>query len=268
MDEVHTFIISLEDVDSNKNKLLIEKLTILGHKVKLENAKNGKQLLACDYFEKMSICKKRTGKAITPSELGCTLSHLSIYKKIIESNIKYALILEDDVIINALDLDVIKTLIDKTSKPDFFIHLGGQDGFEHLSNNAHGSTISNNPIAWRIFNHDVDKFVRTVGYVISLETAKQLTSLISTTFPIIDNFQFLYNNNGFSEFIFSKIINHPIDLMKSSIQPERSLLESSPVNIKQGLANRIFNEIAKSMNFRLFKIKYYIKTRNLPRINE
>ena len=40
------------------------------------------------------------GRKILPGEIGCALSHYSIYKTIIEKKIDYACIIEDDIIIN------------------------------------------------------------------------------------------------------------------------------------------------------------------------
>ena len=47
------------------------------------------------YSEKLA--KKNIGRSLTKGEIGCALSHLSIYRKMIEEKIDAALILEDDV---------------------------------------------------------------------------------------------------------------------------------------------------------------------------
>lgn len=43
---------------------------------------------------------KMNGRDLTLSEIACSLSHIKLYEKILSQNIKQALILEDDVIVN------------------------------------------------------------------------------------------------------------------------------------------------------------------------
>ncbi len=52
----------------------------------------------------------RTQIQFTPAALGCSLSHISIYRKIEKRSIPYALILEDDAILSK-QIDVIKDLV-------------------------------------------------------------------------------------------------------------------------------------------------------------
>lgn len=54
----------------------------------------------------------RLGKQPRLGEIGCALSHIKIYKKMIDEQIPYACILEDDIII----LDSFKNQLDKLSK--------------------------------------------------------------------------------------------------------------------------------------------------------
>lgn len=56
----------------------------------------------------------RYGRNATLPAVGCSLSHIGIYKDIIKSNTKYALILEDDAILsNNLYIDSIVSLLDQ-----------------------------------------------------------------------------------------------------------------------------------------------------------
>lgn len=60
---------------------------------------------------------------LTPGEIGCALSHLAIYKKIRDENIKIAFVLEDDAVLDAkinVILDQIEQLDDAT-KPNIYL---------------------------------------------------------------------------------------------------------------------------------------------------
>lgn len=52
------------------------------------------------------------GRRFIPGEVGCYLSHIGALRQFLDSNADHALILEDDVIINAAAPDVIRAAID------------------------------------------------------------------------------------------------------------------------------------------------------------
>lgn len=69
-----------------------------------------KKLVLPEFYE-------RYGRNATLPAVGCSLSHINIYKDIIENNFKYALVLEDDAILsNDLKLEKITQLLD-SDKP-------------------------------------------------------------------------------------------------------------------------------------------------------
>ncbi len=57
----------------------------------------GSKLTAELYFESIIHRYNKTGKILSPAELGCSLSHLSIYQKILKND-KPAIILESDIL--------------------------------------------------------------------------------------------------------------------------------------------------------------------------
>lgn len=71
---------------------------------------------------------KRYGRKCRDGEIGCTLSHQKCYRKISESNYKYALILEDDIILNENNISTIKSIgdfIERSEKPTVILLSGG-----------------------------------------------------------------------------------------------------------------------------------------------
>ncbi|MCK5535947.1 MAG: glycosyltransferase family 25 protein [Bacteroidales bacterium] len=53
---------------------------------------------------------KEFGRELTPGEIGCALSHISIYKKMKNENIEKALILEDDIFFNNSIIDALQAI--------------------------------------------------------------------------------------------------------------------------------------------------------------
>lgn len=84
----------------------------------------GAELTVKEYFDLGVIGHN---KALTPSELGCTLSHLEALKDFLKSDASLALVFEDDVIQN-LDFSLVeleKEVRGLNLKPSFFLSLGG-----------------------------------------------------------------------------------------------------------------------------------------------
>lgn len=83
--------------------------------ITLENSfrhKHLKEKFDFDYEIFFGVDGRNTPKHKTWShgQLGCTISHLNLYKKIVDENIKNCLILEDDAIIIPNKLEHLKTL--------------------------------------------------------------------------------------------------------------------------------------------------------------
>ncbi len=77
-----------------------------------------------DYFQLAVLGKK---KALTPGELGCTLSHLAAYQDFLKSSEEYAIFFEDDAIQNQFyDLNELENNVkDLQLVSGFLLSLGG-----------------------------------------------------------------------------------------------------------------------------------------------
>jgi len=106
---IHTFIISLPK-DRNRREYLEKQLQKLAIPFSVIEAVHGESLsaeeLAASYDRKKAI--NLFNRELSKGEIGCALSHLSIYKRMIAEDIPHALILEDDARI--LDDDLPATL--------------------------------------------------------------------------------------------------------------------------------------------------------------
>ena len=94
---IHTFIISLPK-DAHRREQLGKKLQDLAMPFSVINAVHGKSLSAeeldASYDRDKAIAL--FNRELSRGEIGCALSHVSIYRKMIAEDIPYALILEDD----------------------------------------------------------------------------------------------------------------------------------------------------------------------------
>jgi glycosyl transferase family 25 len=81
----------------------------------------GPKLTANAYFEKILGNFHETGELLSPSELGCALSHISVYQRIMETG-RAAIILESDITPSANQLSLAMAFCRETTLD--FVHLG------------------------------------------------------------------------------------------------------------------------------------------------
>ena len=107
---------------------------------------------------------------LTKGEIGCALSHINIYKEIVKNNLPYALILEDDAVLNPLLIDFIKDFENYNKKQGIFLLIGH---FQYIKNKK--TDIGRFPL------YPVEHAYTTTGYIITLAAAKKMIKFL---FPI------------------------------------------------------------------------------------
>lgn len=102
------FVISLKE-STDRHELLRD--TLKGLEYEIFWGVNGKELEIQDLIKKGSLSTNGSeSNTLTSGEIGCALSHLAVYKKIIDLNLKNALILEDDLVLNSDDPENFQSL--------------------------------------------------------------------------------------------------------------------------------------------------------------
>lgn len=110
MKRIKTYVINLAK-DKDRKEYMEELLSLCSYlDVEFIEAVYGKELVTSEIPMVFDSEKsyKRYGRYCDLGEIGCTLSHRKIYKKIVEQRIDYALILEDDISIKG---DLENTLL-------------------------------------------------------------------------------------------------------------------------------------------------------------
>ncbi|UDQ80197.1 glycosyltransferase family 25 protein [Erwinia rhapontici] len=107
MEKMKTFIINLPN-SIDRKAFMQEQCHSLGLNFEFFNAVAGKD------FTREEVIKhsRKLTEVRTPGELGCALSHIELYRKIVTDNIPVALILEDDVVLNE-DISSVLSSIEK-----------------------------------------------------------------------------------------------------------------------------------------------------------
>lgn len=124
------------------------------------------------YDEKKALRFHKT--PLKAGELGCVLSHLKIYKKMIDEGIDRALILEDDIALEKDFYPVLATLTNTPMHNDVF--MLGHSGY-FIRKKLFGKKITDTHCLKQIINSGNGTF----GYMIDLPAAKKLYRL---NFPV------------------------------------------------------------------------------------
>lgn len=97
--KIKTYVINLEESVERKDYVMDETAKYPFMDVELVEAVNGKKMSAAETNSLFDIdhFKHQNLRYPLPAEIGCTLSHRRCYRKLLESEEEYALILEDDV---------------------------------------------------------------------------------------------------------------------------------------------------------------------------
>jgi glycosyl transferase family 25 len=100
--DIPVFVINLER-NRQRREFALQRLAGLGLKAEIFPAVDGKTLnlgeLEKDGIYNDGVAHEKFSRSLSMGEIGCSLSHLRLYKKMLDENIGLALVLEDDAML-------------------------------------------------------------------------------------------------------------------------------------------------------------------------
>ena len=208
------FVISLKSDEARRQKLK-ERFKNYGE-FKLVEATDGRAMSAKEYYGYVLPSLEAYGRLLSPSEVGCSLSHARAYEEFLKSDARFALILEDDVI---GDESGIKKAFETAARMDAGSALicGAQDGLEGRFS-AFGKKLDED--FWLVSKRSYGTIYRAAAYVLDRRAAEKILQTHKKALCVADFWQILLLKNGLKMY-FSDIFAHPLDLSGSNIQAER-----------------------------------------------
>jgi glycosyl transferase, family 25 len=187
-------------------------------------AVDGREVSASRYFELCAPSLKRRKLLLSPSELGCALSHMVAYDRFLASDARVALFLEDDVQGTEADLVRIAQLTSEL-KGQFFLACGGQNGLrsrrwlvgERLLDACETEYF-------RLHPHVYGQLWRTCCYAMTRGVAESMLARQRASLFKADAWEELLNEFRGAGY-YTDILAHPSDLSSSGIESERLILE-------------------------------------------
>ena len=172
---MRTFVISLKNA-TERRKFMTQQLKTLGVEFEFLDAYWGAAYYNDEKYFARKPSQKYEKRLMTPGEIGCALSHQAIYRKMLDENIPYALIFEDDAVISP---DILKVLpeLEKNIRPNQLITLAKCD-LTYKKNRIHlyGDYHLSKPYMIKY-----GSMAQTPGYIITREAAEKILSI---NFPV------------------------------------------------------------------------------------
>lgn len=218
------YVISLKEAVLRRYELA-QRFPVWFPKMIICEAVNGRIITAEQYFRLVKHSYAKYARIMTPSEVGCALSHKNVWEHFLKSEAKYALIFEDDVIGNDSDINTVLrllALINQKISPYFVWLCGGMDGLptnKVLCRKTPVCGVFEIPTVSRRYVY------RTVSYVISHESARVLLAKQSSDLHLADDWQRLLARSGLKLF-YSHIFHHPVERTLSEIERERTEVQN------------------------------------------
>lgn len=199
--------------------------------------------------------KAHYGRNVTKGEIGCTLSHLSVYQKIVEDNDiaedSYALVCEDDALFHQdFQQNLTALLLEKLESE---IILVGQSKINDFND---ADLEINYPITFSFLCKKTGNvnyafpyksyFAGTVGYLIKKSAARRFIQQISQNKPFWLADDFLLFEQDFN--IRNKVVR-PLMVI------ENPVLISNLESIRGSLSNNLFKKLMKYPLKKIFAIK-------------
>jgi len=211
------------------------------------NAVDGRKLSLEETEILYDIKKAKKYRELTPGEIGCSLSHKAIYKKIIDENIERAIILEDDIIIRP-DFKTIVSYFENLPLKGYVIKLERAYGGNKNEDNKKITRFT----IWHNININNDYYIGqplsppylTWGYYIDIIAAKSLYKSMPKVYHVADAWGY------HKKYIKLRMLNIPVisnnEIFDSIIGEQGKILRTN---------KKIFLQFKKIFNY--FKLIFY-----------
>lgn len=209
-----------------------------------------------NYYNKELVVRV-FGRELTNGELGCNISHHLIYRDILEKKIDYALILEDDALLNNDLKSFILSLLEKNIKWDVILL-----GYSKVNEKEYKTMNIQNPIGRFIFkykNYRIGKVAKnytvgTVGYLVSNLGAKKMVDSNLIGSCLADDWEYFEKQAKLKIFHCRPfLVYENYEFFESAISCEREKIS------KDSATNNFIINIAKYMRgyLRYLKLRFF-----------
>lgn len=184
---------------------------------------DGRILAAADYFSLAFPSVSNGSRLFSPAEVGCSLSHIKVLERFLDSGCKRCLIIEDDVLGKDTDFDAALTQMSQVGEGAVVI-FGGQEGMpsrKYIFGKSSGVDQ-----LYRLPRYSNDYVHRTCCYGVTRQSAQAILDSHRQHLKLADAWGAFFVSGGI-EMYFSKLFSHPVDRRDSHIEQSRLVINQS-----------------------------------------
>lgn len=237
----NVFIVSLKDQVHRRNLLVNNGInpSFVSNYYEASDFRNiDKNELSSYYNPKEAF--SRYGRYLRPAEVGCAMSHIKIYEKIVNDELDYGIVLEDDIIpvVDRFEdeVDKIIRLIQEfeLEKKSCIFHLGVKNGSDKKSRKVLFSGDFKESELLRVLASEVDSIWLTHAYIITKKAAKNILINEQKIKYVADDWQIRLKNKTLDYLFYTNEIFEQNLLLDTSVQggSHWGVLKKSPFIIR------------------------------------
>lgn len=222
------FIFVVSMLDSARRKQINNELQ--GEKFEFIDAVVGKNIdpKRLNFINDSVWVKERYNRSLTSGEIGCALSHRNIYQKMVDDDIEWAIIFEDDIYLKYDFFYEIEKIKKYFSHNDLFV-LGVQEGLkskDYILFSRKDKFNLDNGFSLRKTHHSEKYIYRTAAYIISKSSAKKILDFTAENFCCADDWYIFKKYNLINNIYLGDFVGHPEDISNQSLlEAERKKME-------------------------------------------
>lgn len=231
------YLVSMKK-DEKRREILKQNFCKTYDNFELIEAVDGGNLDAKSYFKYASSYFKKHNMMMSPSEVGCSLSHILTLETFLKSSDEYALILEDDVIGNDENIKEIEQILPYMIENSILLCA---KQYSRKSRHKLVKIINNKIFEVSKFSHKY--FLNTYAYVVNKQSANAILKNYKNFFTIADKWDELLMDDVVM--LYSQIFKHP--------------------QVSDGYSNIEDERLALKLKYRIFSLDKFF-TKNLENI--
>jgi len=213
--QLSIYVISLKKDSNRRNDLKIN-FKKQYDKFKIVEAIDGKSMDVLFYYNSVVKNFVKYKEILSPSEVGCSCSHIDALKKFIDSKYDYGLILEDDVIGDDQSINRLSELLSLLPENSIVI-CGGQEGLKG-NKYIYGKNVEGSDMCL-LSRFSLRYVSRACCYLVTRKSALHILASQRKILVQADKWNVLLNN--VDKIFYSPLFSHPVDLKNSHIESER-----------------------------------------------
>jgi glycosyl transferase family 25 len=145
-------------------------------------------------------------RSFTPGEVGCFMSHLSVYKRIVDEKLPYALVFEDDVKLSPRLPGLLKNIKSEIKQGDV---ISLYTSIHEPCSFFKGNIIDKN--YFYIKPYPDERIIGAVAYIITQDAAQKLLENIYPMDTVIDDWHCWLQRKLINDF--KIVFPHPVDIV-------------------------------------------------------